>query len=81
MFLTCFSTVCSVTTNCLVGPALGHQREDFALAVGESIERAVALPGPTDELGDDCRIDRAASAHLGSLNSRIAGVLGGTASR
>ena len=40
-----------------VGAAFGHQREHPALAVGEPIEWIVTLPGPTDELGDNRRIE------------------------
>ena len=65
MLAMCASTVFgarnSAIADRLVRAALGHQREDLALPLGEVVERHPGPP-PADELGDDLRIDHRSPA-------------------
>ena len=62
MLWTCFSTVDSVTHSCLrdagVGSPLGHQRQDFALACGEILERIFGATSGNQLLDQDGIDDR-----------------------
>jgi hypothetical protein len=64
MFLTCFSTVLGdeeAFGDRVVGASLGDQGEHLALAIGEALERVVALTAPADELADDRGVQDRAS--------------------
>src|SRR4051812_7878770 len=65
MFVTCFSTVCSLMDRrsaiALVRAALRHQREHLELTLGQILERRLSLATLPDELRHDRRVEHRAA--------------------